>query len=230
MVGNTIRVTRPSRSRPLKVRVSMRWEIPPTMRLISLNRLGPPPSSMTISTLHLSPTRGRRDGSRGRSSVEFDGSPRRRYGPPSREDPMSTAYETDVVAWSKEQAALLRAGRLSALDIEHIADEVEDVGKSEQRELASRMALLLVHLLKWRHQPERRGKSWEFTVREQRRAIVLHLEDVPSLRVTLGNPRWFAAVWSDALAKAAEETGLTSFPETCPWSQAEILDPDFLPG
>jgi len=143
---------------------------------------------------------------------------------------MSTAYETDVVAWSKEQAALLRAGRLSALDIEHIADEVEDVGKSEQRELASRMALLLVHLLKWRHQPERRGKSWEFTVREQRRAIVLHLEDVPSLRVTLGNPRWFAAVWSDALAKAAEETGLTSFPETCPWSQAEILDPDFLPG
>ena len=142
---------------------------------------------------------------------------------------MSTAYETDVVAWSREQAALLRAGRLSALDVEHIAEEVEDVGKSEQRELASRMALLLVHLLKWLHQPERRGKSWAFTIREQRRAIVLHLEDMPSLMATLRNPRWFAAVWSDALAKSAEETGLTNFPETCPWSQTEILDPGFLP-
>ncbi len=142
---------------------------------------------------------------------------------------MSTAYETDVVAWSKEQAALLRAGRLTALDIEHIADEVEDVGKSEQRELASRLAVLLAHLLKWGHQPERRGKSWEFTIREQRRALQLHLEDMPSLAATLRNRRWFAAVWSDALASAAEETGLTSFPETCPWSQVEILDPNFLP-
>ena len=62
---------------------------------------------------------------------------------------MSTRYETDVVAWANEQAALLRAGKFSALDIEHIADEVEDVGKSEKRELASRMAVLLSHLLKW---------------------------------------------------------------------------------
>ena len=60
---------------------------------------------------------------------------------------MSTTYETDIVAWANEQAALLRAGKLSQLDIEHIADEVEDVGKSEQRELASRLAILLAHLL-----------------------------------------------------------------------------------
>ncbi|MDR3089077.1 MAG: DUF29 domain-containing protein, partial [Desulfobulbaceae bacterium] len=73
---------------------------------------------------------------------------------------MNTAYETDVVAWAGEQARLLRAGRFDLLDIENIAEEIEDVGKAEQRELMSRMAVLLAHLLKWQYQPERRGKSW----------------------------------------------------------------------
>ena len=59
-----------------------------------------------------------------------------------------TGYDADVVAWSSEQAALLRAGRFSELDIEHLADEIEDVGRSEERELGSRMAVLLAHLLK----------------------------------------------------------------------------------
>jgi hypothetical protein len=142
---------------------------------------------------------------------------------------MDATYERDIIAWSKEQAALLRAGRFSALDLEHIADEVEDVGKSEQRELASRLVVLLAHLLKWSQQADRRGNGWAFTIREQRRALALHLEDVPSLRATLRNPKWFAAVWADALAKAAEETGLASFPETCPWSEAQFLDLEFLP-
>ena len=62
---------------------------------------------------------------------------------------MSSTYENDIVAWANEQAYLLRSGKLSAIDIEHIAEEIEDVGKSEQRELASRMALLTAHLLKW---------------------------------------------------------------------------------
>jgi len=77
-------------------------------------------------------------------------------------------YDRDVVAWANEQAALLRGGRFSELDIEHIADEVEDVGKSEQRELVSRMAILLAHLLKWQFQPERRGRSWLNTIKNQR--------------------------------------------------------------
>ena len=70
---------------------------------------------------------------------------------------MGTDYETDVVAWASEQARLIRAGRFDLVDREHIAEEIEDVGKSEQRELATRMAVLLAHLLKWQHQPERRG-------------------------------------------------------------------------
>ena len=62
-------------------------------------------------------------------------------------------YEKDIIAWANEQAKLLRAGQFGQLDIEHIAEEIEDVGKSEQRELASRMAILLAHLLKWQFQP-----------------------------------------------------------------------------
>lgn len=77
---------------------------------------------------------------------------------------MSTRYETDVVAWASEQAKLIRAGRFDLLDLEHIAEEIEDVGRSEQRELANRMAVLLAHLLKWQYQPERRGVSWTRTL------------------------------------------------------------------
>ena len=145
---------------------------------------------------------------------------------------MSTRYETDVVAWANEQAALLREGKFSALDIEHIADEVEDVGKSEKRELASRMAVLMAHLLKWQVQPERRGKSWRGTVKVQRKSIALHLEDVPSLKTTLHDPRWLDATWADAVAEAIKDTGLGAedLPEACPWSVEQILDPDFLPG
>jgi hypothetical protein len=143
---------------------------------------------------------------------------------------MSTAYRTDVVAWAREQAALLRAGNFSALDIEHIADEVEDVGKSEQRELANRMSVLLAHLLKWWFQPERRGGSWRRTMREQRRMILRRLEQTPSLRADLVSEIWMQDVWSDAVAKAVDETGIGDFPEACPWSRDEILDAEFLPG
>lgn len=143
---------------------------------------------------------------------------------------MTTDYEADIVAWASEQAALLRAGKYSALDIEHIADEVEDVGKSEKRELANRMSVLLAHLLKWHVQPERRGRSWRTTIKLQREAIAIHLDDVPSLKATLRDPRWWRVAWGDAVTKATEETGLQDLPDICPWSQDEILDPDYLPA
>ena len=58
---------------------------------------------------------------------------------------MSVAYKQDIVAWANEQAAYIRAGRFDMLDLENIAEEIEDVGKSEQRELESRMAVLIAH-------------------------------------------------------------------------------------
>lgn len=140
------------------------------------------------------------------------------------------SYDRDIMAWATEQARLLRAGRFEALDIEHIADEIEDVGKSEQRELASRMAVLVAHLLKWQLQPDRRSASWEITVRNQRKAIRLHLKQVPSLKAKLGDAEWWEIVWGDAISQAAKETGLDCFPESCPWTFDQIMDPDFWPG
>ncbi|MCG1054717.1 DUF29 domain-containing protein [Mycetohabitans sp. B5] len=142
---------------------------------------------------------------------------------------MGTKYEQDVVAWANEQAALLRAGQFSALDIEHIAEEIEDVGKSEQRELANRMAVLLAHLLKWQYQSGRRGSSWQRTIKEQRRALDAALNDTPSLKNSLSNHNWIARTWADAVSKAVEETGLDVFPDACPWSMDQVLSVSFYP-
>lgn len=144
---------------------------------------------------------------------------------------MSTRYEHDIVAWAREQAELLRSRRFTDLDIEHLAEEIEDVGKSEQRELASRIAVLSAHLLKWQYQPEKRGKSWEITIRNQRKNVSDNLEETPSLKVLLDSPAWLERVWRDAIALAEKETGIGAdrFPELCPWRVDQILDFDFLP-
>ena len=136
------------------------------------------------------------------------------------------SYESDIIAWANEQAGLLRAGRFDLLDIAHIAEEIEDVGKSEQRELANRMAILLSHLLKWRYQPERRGASWESTIREQRRALARRLRKTPSLKSCLDDPDWWSDAWLDARTLTTRETGIAfdRFPSDCPWTSAEVLE------
>ena len=143
---------------------------------------------------------------------------------------MGAQYESDIVAWANEQARLIRAGRFDLLDLEHIAEEIEDVGKSEQRELANRMAVLLAHLLKWQFQPERRGNSWARTIREQRRSVVRRLQKTPSLKAAMADAGWWESVWSDALVQAIGDTGLDGFPDVCPWSEAEVLGEEWLPG
>lgn len=144
--------------------------------------------------------------------------------------PVTTKYETDVIAWANEQAALLRAGNFAALDIEHIADEVEDVGKSELREFESRIALLLCHLLKWQFQPARRGASWEATIKVQRKGVARNLKDAPSLKAYLNDADWWSYIWDDAVAQAIKETGIESFPQSCPWTIEQILDQSLFPN
>ena len=140
-------------------------------------------------------------------------------------------YQSDVAAWSQEQARLLRARRFDLLDIEHIAGEIEDVGKSEQRELASRLTVLLAHLLKWQFQPERRGSSWEKTIKAQRKEVCYGLEESPSLKPKLDEAKWLDMVWAKAVAQAANETGLDCFPDVCPWAiQDEVLSEGWFPN
>lgn len=103
------------------------------------------------------------------------------------------------------------------------------MGKSEKRELANRMAVLLAHLLKCQYQPERQGRIWPRTIKEQRNAIAICIKKTPSLKTELSDTDWWSGVWSDAVAKAAEETGLGDFPESCPWTIQEIFDPNWFP-
>ena len=141
-------------------------------------------------------------------------------------------YDEDIIAWAREQARQLRAGRFDLLDIEHLAEEIEDVGRSEQRELASRMAVLLAHLLKWQYQPERRGASWQATISGRRERIRRRLEKTPSLQAVLSDPDWWADAWLDARIEAAKETGveIQLFPAVCPWTVDQILGEGWLPA
>ncbi len=137
------------------------------------------------------------------------------------------AYDDDVVAWAEEQARLLREGNWALIDIENIAEEIEGVAGSQKSELRNRLVILLQHLLKWYYQPERQGRSWTSTIREQRRAIADVLDDSPSLRRTL--PDVLARSYARARDKALEETGVYRMPETCPWAIEQVMSPEFLP-
>jgi hypothetical protein len=145
-------------------------------------------------------------------------------------DPTTSLYEQDFYAWANEQAALLRAGKLAAADIEHIAEEIESMGKTEKRELVNRLAVLLLRLLKWRYQPDRRGKSWRLTIREQRIRLALHLNDNPSLKAII--PDALRDAYAVAEVEAERETDLdeATFPTACPWTFDQIMSADFWPG
>jgi hypothetical protein len=138
-------------------------------------------------------------------------------------------YDEDLYAWAMEQAELLRAGRFAEADIANVAEEIESLGRSERRELVSRLAVLLAHLLKWQVQPGLRGNSWRRTIIEQRRKIVEHLDDNPSLHAALDEV--IARAYLDSLGAVRAETGLadTAFPSSCPWSREQIFRADFLP-
>jgi hypothetical protein len=138
-------------------------------------------------------------------------------------------YDDDFYAWANEQAALLRAGKFSEADIEHIAEEIESMGKTEKRELISRLRVLMLHLLKWRFQPMKRTPSWEASIKVQRSDLSDHLEDNPSLKSLI--PEILEKTFRSAVLEAVAETGqpLSAFPSECPWTFAQIIADDFWP-
>ena len=141
----------------------------------------------------------------------------------------NSLYDQDFYAWTAEQAALLRAGRLDQADIENIAEEIESMGRSEKRELVNRLAVLLLHLLKWRFQPSHRGNSWRLTIKEQRYRLNAHLRDDPSLKAQLDDA--IRGSYRLACVEAARETGLaeSSFPADCPFDFDQAIAEDFWP-
>jgi len=139
------------------------------------------------------------------------------------------AYDLDFFAWTEEQARLLRAGELVELDALNLAEEIESVGRSDRREIRSRLIVLLAHLLKWHFQPDARSAGWRATIREQRDQIELILEDSPSLRPVVAEA--LGRAYRRARTAATEETNLpeATFPADCPFTPEQILTEDFLP-
>jgi hypothetical protein len=144
---------------------------------------------------------------------------------------MSTAelYDLDFAAWAEKNAELLRAGRFSEIDLEHVAEEIEDMAKRERRALQRRLARLIQHLLKWQLQPERRGTSWQCTILEQRNAISILLEESPSLKPGFANQASKAYAAATRMAALEMRRDLKTFPSSCPYTAAQLLDFDYLP-
>jgi Domain of unknown function DUF29 len=138
-------------------------------------------------------------------------------------------YEDDLHAWSLEQAALLRARRTEGLDWGHLAEELESMAGSDERELESRLCVILLHLLKWQIQPELRGASWRKTLRTQRREIRKLLKQSPSLRRQV--PGLVLEAYPDAVKDAVDESGLPigRFPQDCPYAADDVLAESYLP-
>jgi hypothetical protein len=141
----------------------------------------------------------------------------------------SPEYEADFVAWTVEQARRVRLLRIPGIDSENLAEEVEALGRSDRRELLSRLVVVLMHLLKWRYQPSHRTPSWRNTIRVQRNQLDLLLSDSPSLTSLV--PKMIARAYPQAVEDCAAETGMEQavFPPVCPWAPGDILAKTFLP-
>jgi Domain of unknown function DUF29 len=140
----------------------------------------------------------------------------------------SPLYEGDFAAWAEAQAEALRAGRLEALDLAHLAEEIGDLSNRERDAIESHLETLVMHLLKWRHQPNRRSRSWEATITVARRNIAKLLRRSPSLRRDL--PASLDEIYPNARIRAGVETDLPddTFPEACPFTPDQVTG-DWMP-
>jgi hypothetical protein len=146
-------------------------------------------------------------------------------------------YEHDFNAWIHNQISLLKAGKTNEIDIEHLIEELEDMGKSNLRELESRFIILIAHLLKWQFQlatletqwQDFEGKSWRKTIIEQRTQLLYLLKKVPSLKQKLQNA--VTEAYLEAVMLAVKESKLSKsiFPTDCPYTIEQLLDDDFYP-
>lgn len=142
---------------------------------------------------------------------------------------LAQLYETDFVAWTEQTVQLIRAGKFSQVDWDAVVEEIESLGRSDRRELKSRLEVLIQHLLKWQYQSILRSGSWRNTIDEQRNRIADLLQESPSLK---SYPETvLAECYRRGMKAAMNETELPQeqFPVECPYSIAQILDVEFLP-
>lgn len=148
--------------------------------------------------------------------------------PPLKAD-SQTLYDTDYLQWIETTVEKLQSQDYVNVDWENLIEEIEDMGRSERRSLESNLIVVLLHLLKWQYQPERRSGSWEGSIVEHRRRIRKALKESPSLKPYVEGV--FAECYAEAVKQAKAETGLPleTFPTQCPYELTEVMDDGFLP-
>jgi hypothetical protein len=142
--------------------------------------------------------------------------------------PPKNLYEADYLQWLETNLDNLRNQNYTQVDWENLLEEIEYMGKSERRSLKSNLIIVLLHLLKWQYQPERRSGSWERSIIEHRRRIKEALKDSPSLKPYLANILDESYTESVKQAKAEKRLPLEIFPQQCPYLLTSILDDQFL--
>lgn len=142
---------------------------------------------------------------------------------------MSKKYSDDFSSWINQTAQLLRERRWDEIDVLNLIAEVEDLGKSERRGIASQLTRLLLHLLKWQYQPQRRSDSWLDSITDARTQIELAIEDSPSLKYY--PTEQLEESYQRARRQAAKQTNMaiSVFPDACPYSLELVLTEDWLP-
>lgn len=148
---------------------------------------------------------------------------------PETSIPSTQLYDRDFYLWLQETAQLLRTGEFDKLDIENLVEEIESMGRSDKRSIKSNLEVVLMHLLKYKYQPEQRSNSWRLTIFEHRDRLEAEFLDSPSLRPYLTSV--FEDCYRSARKKASIETGLTiaTFPIDSPFTPEQALDEDYLP-
>ena len=136
-------------------------------------------------------------------------------------------YEGDETAWLEAMAGLIRAGRVDQLDYSNLAEFLSDMAKRDRRDVTSRLTVLIAHLLKWRHQPERRGGGWRVTIETQRQELAEILADSRVLRNHA--VEFLGKSYTKAVRLAAAETNRSpeDFPSECPYSFEDLLAVDY---
>jgi hypothetical protein len=142
-------------------------------------------------------------------------------------EPAGAAYDRDFYSWSLEQARLVRQGRWDSVDRENVAEEIESLGREQFNKLESALRVLMMHMLKWDHEADRRSRSWSISIRQQRLEIDDVLADNPGLKTRIAEA--VARGYRKARLEAAKETGLDEkvFPDACPYSWDDIVSRQF---
>jgi hypothetical protein len=143
------------------------------------------------------------------------------------DQPATAEYERDFYSWLMEQARHVRDARWNAVDRENLAEEIESLGREQFNKLESALRVLMLHMLKWDHQPERRSRSWILSIKTQRAELDDVLADNPGLKARIGEA--ITRGYRKARIEAAQETGLDEdvFPETSRYSFEDMTAREF---